>query len=66
MNVTKLDHCCLLINHKGLRILTDPGHYTVDLQNRLKNIDIILITHEHQDHLHTESLHELIKNNPKV
>ncbi len=63
MNITKLGHCCLLIEIAGKRILTDPGAWST-LQNELINIDIILITHEHADHLHTESLQAILKNSP--
>ena len=62
MKITKYGHCCLLIEEKGLRILTDPGTFTTE-QNTVKNIDVVLITHEHQDHLHIDSLKNLLKNN---
>jgi len=65
MKVTKFGHCCLLIEEKGLRILTDPGSYST-AQNDIKNIDVILITHEHADHMHIPSLKNCIKNNPKA
>ena len=65
MKITKLGHCCLLIEEKGLRILTDPGNYST-IDDELKNIDIILITHEHADHFHVPALKKLIENNPKV
>lgn len=52
----------MLIETKGLRILTDPGAYSVS-QNDVRNVDIILITHDHPDHLHAESLKEILKNN---
>lgn len=61
MNVTKFSHCCLLIEIDGVRILTDPGSYSMG-QNEAKNIDIVLITHEHQDHLHIDSLKTVIAN----
>lgn len=64
MKVTKFGHCCLLIEEKRLRILTDPGSYST-AQNDVTNIDVILITHEHQDHIHIPSLKNCIKNNPK-
>ncbi len=66
MIINKIGHCCLLIKHKGLTILTDPGDYTVQETSNLTNIDLILITHEHPDHLHIESIKQLIKNNPEV
>jgi len=65
MNITKIGHCCLLIKTKGITLLTDPGEFTVE-QNILTDIDAVLITHEHGDHLHTDSLKEILKNNPNA
>jgi L-ascorbate metabolism protein UlaG (beta-lactamase superfamily) len=64
MKITKIGHCCLLIEEKGVRILTDPGTYST-AQNEIKGIDLILITHEHADHLHIDSLKQVLKNNPQ-
>lgn len=66
MKITKLGHCCLLLEEGGLRILTDPGMYTIEAESKLTRIDLVLITHEHQDHLHTDSLKTLVTNNPNV
>ncbi len=65
MKIKKIGHCCLVIEIKGVRILTDPGAYTTE-QNEEKNIDIVAITHEHGDHFHIESLKIIIANNPGV
>lgn len=65
MKITKLGHCCLLVETHGKRILTDPGAYS-EAQNQVKGADIILITHEHQDHFHTDSLKQVLVNNPKA
>lgn len=65
MRIKKLGHCCLVVETKGVRIMTDPGDYSI-LQNTEKSIDIILITHEHQDHLHIESLKKIRENNPQA
>lgn len=66
MKITKYGHCCLLIEVEGLRILTDPGDYSEDRQNKVQNVDVILITHEHGDHLHIPSLKIVIQNNPQA
>lgn len=65
MKITKFGQCCLLIEEKGLRIVTDPGMYST-AQNELKNIDVVLITHEHADHFHVDSVKKIITNNPNV
>jgi L-ascorbate metabolism protein UlaG (beta-lactamase superfamily) len=65
MKITKLGHCCLLIEINGVRFLTDPGNYTT-LQNEIKNIDAVVISHEHTDHLHIESVKAILENNPEA
>jgi L-ascorbate metabolism protein UlaG (beta-lactamase superfamily) len=66
MKITKLGHCCLLIETKGKRMLTDPGSYTVEAHSKLENLDYILFTHEHQDHYHLESLKIILEKNPNA
>jgi len=66
MKITKLGHCCLLIETKGKRILTDPGSYTVDAHSKLQHIDFILYTHEHFDHFHLDSVKILLEKNPQA
>lgn len=65
MKITKLGHCCMVIEQADLRILTDPGGWTT-AQNDVRNIDIVLITHEHPDHLHVESVKTVLVNNPSA
>jgi L-ascorbate metabolism protein UlaG (beta-lactamase superfamily) len=71
MQIHKLAHCCLVIDLKASdghfrRILLDPGFYSVEKHSKVNKIDIVLITHEHADHFHIESLKELLKNHPDV
>ncbi|MEN9920253.1 MAG: hypothetical protein RL538_146 [Candidatus Parcubacteria bacterium] len=61
--MTKYGHCCLLLEISGKRILIDPGRFSSE-QNSLQNIDIVLITHEHADHYHTDSVESILRNNP--
>lgn len=65
MNITKFGHCCLLLDVNGVKIVTDPGNFTV-AQNTLTGLHILLITHEHQDHYHVESVAAIVKNNPDI
>jgi len=64
MKIKKLGHCCFIVEPKdGVRIMTDPGAFST-LQNEEKNISLVLITHEHGDHLHIDSLKNILENNP--
>lgn len=65
MYITKFGHSCLLIEEQGARILIDPGSYS-DTQNGVKDLDAILITHEHQDHLDMGSLKAVLRNSPEA
>lgn len=72
MKVIKIGHCCLLIEINsagdatgGMRILTDPGAWNPGAE-KITDIDLILITHEHADHLHIETVKELLANSPQV
>lgn len=55
----------MLIKEGDLTILTDPGTYS-DAQNNIIGIDVVLITHDHSDHLHIDSLKSVLKNNPEA
>ncbi len=63
MTILKYGHCCLLIKAGGLTVLTDPGSYTED-QREARGVDLVMITHEHGDHFHIDSLKEVLANNP--
>lgn len=63
MKIKKLGHCCLVIEENGKRIMTDPGSWTIEEQSKETNIDLVIITHEHGDHIHIESLKKIIENN---
>jgi len=65
MKIKKLGHCCLVIEVNDRKIMTDPGAFSTT-QIKEKNISVVLITHEHQDHLHIDSLKKVIENNPNV
>ncbi len=65
MKIKKLGHCCFVVDVNGKRVMTDPGSYSY-LQNEEKGVDLIVITHEHPDHLHIESLKKVLENNPNI
>lgn len=66
MKITKLGHCCLVIETNGLRILTDPGMWTAGEHASITDIDVVLITHDHPDHIHLDSVKMILQNNPNA
>lgn len=65
MKITKFGHCSLLIKTNNIHILTDPGIWS-DLPEPFPRIDILLITHEHQDHLHVPSVKNVLASSPSA
>jgi L-ascorbate metabolism protein UlaG (beta-lactamase superfamily) len=66
MKITKLGHCCLLVEENGVRLLTDPGSFTAGKHSVITGLDAVLFTHEHADHFHLQSLHTILQVNPKA
>lgn len=66
VKIKKIGHCCLVIETAaGKRVMTDPGNFSTG-QAAERGIDLVLITHEHADHLHVESLGEVLAANPSA
>src|ERR1700722_19857069 len=67
MKIMKYGHCCLLVEHQGVTMLTDPGSYSdMGAIKALTGIDAFVITHEHADHFHVDTLKELLQKNPNA
>lgn len=70
MKISKHLHSCLVIEENGRTVLTDPGIFTYQEKalaiNTLTNLDYILITHEHPDHMHPPFIKELLTAFPDV
>jgi L-ascorbate metabolism protein UlaG (beta-lactamase superfamily) len=66
MKIKKIGHCCLVVETNGKKIMIDPGSFTAEEHVKERDIDLILITHEHTDHMSAFSLLEVLKNNPKA
>ena len=65
MRITHLGHACLLVELADHRILIDPGAFAGDFLG-LRDLDAILVTHQHPDHLDTVRLPELARANDGV
>jgi L-ascorbate metabolism protein UlaG (beta-lactamase superfamily) len=65
MRITHLGHSCLLVEAGGQRILIDPGAYSSGIAD-LTGLDVILVTHQHADHVDLLRLPVLMEINPQA
>jgi L-ascorbate metabolism protein UlaG (beta-lactamase superfamily) len=63
MEVTHLGHSCLVVDTPHTRILIDPGTLAASWET-VTDIDAVLITHAHPDHVDWERLPALLADNP--
>jgi L-ascorbate metabolism protein UlaG (beta-lactamase superfamily) len=63
MQITHLGHAAVLVETDAARILIDPGNFSDDWHG-LTDLDAILVTHKHPDHLDPEHLPALVAGNP--
>lgn len=64
MRVTHLGHACLLVETADRRILIDPGSFSSFVD--LRDLDAILVTHNHFDHFDPERVAKLLRSNPSA
>ncbi len=63
MRITHLGHACLLVETSGTRLLVDPGTFSAGYR-ALRDLDAVLLTHQHPDHVDVEALPDLLQANP--
>jgi L-ascorbate metabolism protein UlaG (beta-lactamase superfamily) len=63
MRITNLGHSCLLVEMADTRILIDPGVYSPGAAE-VRDLDAVLVSHQHPDHLDVERLPGLMTANP--
>lgn len=65
MQLTHFGHSCLLVELDGTRLLIDPGTFA-DGFTQLTNLDAVLVTHHHPDHVDVDALPPLLRGNPEA
>ena len=68
MKITHYGHACVLLEIEGLRttrILIDPGTYSTGFES-LRNLDALLFTHAHPDHIDMSRVPALVGANASI
>lgn len=65
MKITKLEHSGIVLEKNGRKLVFDPVEYAGALP-RLENVEAIIITHIHADHLQKDNLERILKDNPNA
>ncbi|MGH3630993.1 MAG: MBL fold metallo-hydrolase, partial [Sciscionella sp.] len=63
MKIVHYGHSCVLLDTGSARLLVDPGCFSSGFEN-LTDLDAVLITHQHVDHVDTGKLVALLAANP--
>ena len=64
MKITRFGHAAVLVDVAGTRVLIDPGTFSVDETFALTELDAIVVTHQHPDHLDQDRAPALLERNP--
>jgi L-ascorbate metabolism protein UlaG (beta-lactamase superfamily) len=63
MQIVHFGHACLLVQAGSSRVLIDPGAFSAGFESA-RELDAVLITHQHFDHLDLDRLPALLEANP--
>lgn len=63
MRITHFGHACVLLETESARLLFDPGAFSTGFDG-LADLDAVVITHQHADHIDIDKLPALLRGNP--
>jgi len=65
MELTKFSHSCVRLTDGDRRLVIDPGVYS-EVEQALADVDAVLITHQHPDHVDDDRLAAAAATNPSL
>ena len=66
MKLTKHAHACVTLEKDGTRLVIDPGTFTPDAAEAVKQAQAVLITHEHFDHFDENLVGKALQDQPDL
>ncbi len=64
MQITRFGHAAVLVEVADTRVLIDPGVFSPDETFALLDLDAIVVTHQHPDHIDVDRGPALVERNP--
>jgi hypothetical protein len=66
MKITKIAHCTLLFEYDDIKVLVDPGNFTIPEYSKITGLSYLLISDVHEDHYDKTGIEQLLKNNASM
>ncbi len=65
MKIIKLEHSGIIVEKNGRKVVCDPVEFELELPT-LAEVDALVITHKHSDHLQLDAISRILEANPEV
>lgn len=66
MELTKHEHACVVARKDGTSIVIDPGVFSPAAAQIIAGADVILLTHEHGDHVNDAAINAALADRPDL
>jgi L-ascorbate metabolism protein UlaG (beta-lactamase superfamily) len=66
MKLTKHEHACVVAEKDGTSIVIDPGTFSSAAAQIIAGADVILVTHEHADHVNEAAISAALADRPDL
>jgi L-ascorbate metabolism protein UlaG (beta-lactamase superfamily) len=64
MKLTKHEHACVVLEKDGASVVIDPGSFSSGAAEIIAGAEVILLTHEHMDHVNEAAINAALADRP--
>ena len=66
MKLTKYEHACVVFEKDGATFVIDPGVFSPGAADIIAGADVVLLTHEHADHVNEDAINAALGARPEL